>query len=65
VTYPSNNSDWWPDTGAICHVCSNKNLFSTYVDAKENVSIADRSTAVALGIEIVMLTLTSGKTLIM
>ena len=34
VTSLSNNSDWWLDIGATCHVCSNKNLFFTYVTAK-------------------------------
>ena len=62
VTSPSNNSNWWLDTGATCHVCSNKNLFSTYVAAKENVSMANHST-VALRTATAVLILTSAKTL--
>jgi len=50
VTSPSNNSDWWLDIDATRLVCSNKDLFSTYITPKENVSIADRSTAAVLGI---------------
>ena len=63
VTTPSNNSDWWLDTGATCHIFSNKDLISTYVAAKDNVSVADCSTAAVLGTETVVLTLTSEKTL--
>ena len=50
---------------ATCHVCSKKDLFFTYIVAKENVSMGDRSTVDVLGTEIVVLTLTSGKTLTM
>jgi len=63
VTSPSNSFDWCLDTGATCHVCSDKDLFSTYVTAKENVSMADRSTVAVLGTGTVVLILTSGKTL--
>ena len=42
----------------ICHVCSNKDLFSTYVTAKENVLMAYRSTAAVLETETVVLILT-------
>jgi len=63
VTSTSNNSDWWLDTCATCHVCTNKDLFFTYVAPDENVSMADRSTVVVLVIGIVVLTLTSGNTL--
>ena len=59
LTSPSNKSDWWLDTGTTCHVCSNKDLFSTYVAAKENVPMADRSNAAVLGTGTVVLTLTS------
>ena len=38
VCTSSNNTDWWLDTGATCHVCCNRDLFTTYVAAKENVS---------------------------
>jgi len=65
VTSPSDNSDWWLDTGATCHVCSNKDLLSTYIAAKENVSMVNCSTADVLGTGIVVLVLTSGKTLIL
>jgi len=63
VTSPSNNSDWWLDTSATYHVCTNKDLFSTYVVAKKNGLIVDHSTVVVLGAEIVVLTFTSRKTL--
>jgi len=58
VTAPSNNSDWWLDTGATCHAYSNKDVFSTYVAAKKSVSMADRSTVAVLGTGTVVLTLT-------
>jgi len=61
VTYPSNNFDWWLDIGATFYVCSNKDLFSTYVSAKENVSMADYSTIAVLGTGTMVLTLTSGR----
>jgi len=48
VTSHSNNSGWWLDTGATCHVRSNKDLFSTYIAPKENVSMADRSIIIVL-----------------
>ena len=25
-----NTKEWWVDTGATCHVCSEKKMFSTY-----------------------------------
>jgi len=63
VTSPSNNSDWWLDTSATCHICSNKNLFSTYIAIKENMSMIDRSTAVVLETITVVLTFYFRKTL--
>ena len=57
------NSDWWLDTYATCYVCFNKDLFSTYVAAKENIAMANRSTVAVLGTETVVLTFTSGKIL--
>jgi len=48
VISPSNDSDWGLDTGATCHVCSNKDFFSTYVAVKENMSMAYRFIAVVL-----------------
>ena len=26
----SNTKEWWVDTGATCHVCSDKKMFSSY-----------------------------------
>ncbi|TYK01391.1 pol polyprotein [Cucumis melo var. makuwa] len=26
-----NSKEWWVDTGATCHICANKNLFTSYV----------------------------------
>jgi len=60
VTSPSNNSDWWLDTGVTYHICSNKDLFSTYVVTKENMSMVDRFTITMLGTGTVVLILTSG-----
>ncbi|XP_020264309.1 uncharacterized protein LOC109840177 [Asparagus officinalis] len=63
VITPSKVSGWWLDTGATCHVCSNRDLFSSYVAAKENVSMVGRSVVLVLGTGTVVLTLSSGKTL--
>jgi len=30
VNLTANNKDWWVDTGAIQHICSEKLLFSDY-----------------------------------
>ena len=65
MTSPSNNSDWWLDTCATCHVCTNKYLFFAYIAAKENRSKADHFTSVVLETGTVVLTLTLGKTLIL
>ena len=54
VTSPSHNSDWWLDTCATCLVCSNKDLFFTYIAAKKNVLMDDRSTVVVLGTRITL-----------
>ncbi|XP_077242586.1 uncharacterized protein LOC143883110 [Tasmannia lanceolata] len=59
----SDSTYWWLDTGATCHVCTNKSLFSSYVASKEKVAMVDRSTTDVLGSGTVVLTLTSGKTL--
>ena len=56
VTSPFNNSDWWLDTGATCHVYSIKDLFFTYVASKENVPMADRSTVAVIGTRTMVLT---------
>ena len=63
VTATSNNFDWWLDTGATCHVCSNKDLFFTYVVTKKNMSMAIRSTVAVLGTRTMVLTLISGNTI--
>lgn len=55
--------DWWLDSGATCHVCANKSLFTTYAASNEKVAMANRSAADVLGTGTVVLTLTSGKTL--
>ena len=62
VTFPSNSSHWWLDTGATCYVCSNKDLFSTYIATRENMLMADCFTTVVLRTGTMVLTLTSGKT---
>ncbi|XP_020266139.1 uncharacterized protein LOC109841590 [Asparagus officinalis] len=59
----NNISDWWLDTGATCHVCSNRDLFSSYAVTKKNVSMADHSVIPVLGTRTMVLTLSLGKTL--
>ena len=36
----SNPKEWWIDTGATCHVCSDRNMFTSFdpVDSRENFS---------------------------
>ena len=39
----SNPKEWWIDTGATCHVCSNKKMFSTFepTETREKVYIGN------------------------
>jgi hypothetical protein len=58
------STDWWLDTGANIHVCSDLNLFSTYQVANGcSVLMGNGSRVVVQGVGRVDLKLTSRKTL--
>jgi hypothetical protein len=65
VVYSAFHSiDWWVDTGAHVHVCSDISLFSSYQAAgASSVLMGNRSCASVLGVGTVDLKLTSGKTI--
>jgi hypothetical protein len=57
-------TDWWLDTGANVHVCSDLNLFSSYqATDSSTILMGNGSRAVVHGIGRVDLKLTSRKTL--
>ena len=53
--------EWWVDTGATCHVCCDKKMFSTYKECGEQLFMGNSSIAKATGIGKVILKMTSGK----
>jgi len=56
--------DWWVDTGANVHVCSDASLFSSYQAAgTSSVLMGNGTRASILGVGTVDLKLTSGKTI--
>jgi hypothetical protein len=58
------STDWWLDTGANVHVCSDLNLFSSYeVTDSSSILMGNGSRAVVHGVGRVDLKLTSRKTL--
>jgi hypothetical protein len=58
------STDWWLDTGANVHVCSDLNLFSSYQATDSwSVLMGNGSRAAILGVGRVDLKLTSRKTL--
>jgi hypothetical protein len=58
------STDWWLDTGANIHVCSDLNLFSTYQVANGcSVLMGNGSRAAVQGVGRVDLKLTSKKTI--
>ncbi|KAG7564246.1 Zinc finger CCHC-type [Arabidopsis suecica] len=61
----TNSNDWWVDTGATKHVCSDVSMFSTYEQgsAGEKLYMGNASTATIAGKGKVVLKLTSGKEL--
>ena len=61
----SNPKEWWIDTGATHHVCSNKKMFSTFEPTKtgENVYIGNSTTSEIKGQGKVILKMTSGNDL--
>ena len=61
----SNTKEWWVDTGATCHVCSNKKMFSSYqtIDNGEQLLMGNSSSSKVEGQGKVVLKMTSGKEL--
>ncbi|GKF74882.1 hypothetical protein Tco_0224326, partial [Tanacetum coccineum] len=61
----SNNSGWWVDTGATCHVCADKSMFYSLraVDNKEKLYIGNSATVDIKGEGDVILKMTSEKEL--
>ncbi|KAG7552374.1 Zinc finger CCHC-type [Arabidopsis thaliana x Arabidopsis arenosa] len=61
----TNSNDWWIDTGATKHVCSDASMFSMYVHGSEGEKLymGNASTAKIEGKGKVVLKLTSGKEL--
>jgi hypothetical protein len=55
--------EWWIDTGAKIHVCADISLFLSYqVGGTESLLMGNGSHACVLGVRMVNLNLTSGKT---
>ena len=61
----SNTKEWWVDTGATRHVCSNKKIFSSYqtIDNGEQLFMGNSSSSKVEGQGKVVLKMTSGKKL--
>ena len=61
----SNPKEWWIDTGATRHLCSNKKMFSTFkpIETREKVFIGNSATSEIKGQGKVVLKMTSGKEL--
>ena len=57
-----NLREWWIDFGASCHVCANKELFSSYTPAPtdEKLFMANSAVARVKGTGKVLLKMTSG-----
>ena len=60
-----NTKEWWVDTGATRHICSNKTMFTTYhvVTNGEQLYMGNSSTSKVEGQGKVVLKMTSGKEL--
>ena len=60
-----NTNDWWVDTGATRHICSDKKMFSTYqsVGYVEQLFMRNSSTSKVEGKGKVVLKMSSGKEL--
>ena len=58
-----NTKEWWVDTGATRHVCSEKKMFSTYIPVGngEKIFIGNSSTSKIEGNGKVVLQMTMGK----
>ena len=61
----SNTKEWWVDTGATCHVCSDKKMFSSYqtIGNGEQLFISNSFSSKDEGQGKVVLKMTSGKEL--
>ena len=61
----NNTKEWWVDTGATRHVCSDKMMFSSYhsIDNGEQLFMGNFSSSKVEGQEKVVLKMTSGKEL--
>uniref|UniRef100_A0A2N9HRU5 Retrovirus-related Pol polyprotein from transposon TNT 1-94-like beta-barrel domain-containing protein n=1 Tax=Fagus sylvatica TaxID=28930 RepID=A0A2N9HRU5_FAGSY len=67
VNLVGDTKEWWVDTGATRHICSDKKMFSTYhsVEHGEQLFMGNSSTARVEGKGKVILKMTSGKELIL
>nr|XP_027122051.1 uncharacterized protein LOC113738993 [Coffea arabica] len=62
----SNPKEWWIDTGATRHVCTNKDLFTTFEKIEgEKMFMGNSASSATEGQGKVLLKMTSGKTLTM
>ena len=60
----SNPNEWWIDTGATRHVCTNKDLFTVFKPSEgEKMFMGNSASAAVEGQGKVLLKMTSGKTL--
>ena len=61
--FVGNPWEWWIDSGASCHVCANKELFSSYTPAPtdEKLFMANSVVAKVEGTDKVLLKMTSDK----
>ena len=61
----SNPKEWWIDTSATCHVCSDKNMFSTFepIENEEKTYMGNSATSEIKGQGNVVLKMTHGKEL--
>ncbi|XP_061993387.1 uncharacterized protein LOC133711251 [Rosa rugosa] len=55
--------EWWIDTGATCHICFDKKMFSTYAEVNqgEQLFMGNASTSMVQGTGNIVLKLISGK----
>ena len=59
-----NPMQWWVDTGATRHICSNKDAFSTYTPVSDKkLFMGNNASSDVLGVGKVVLKMTSGKEL--
>ncbi|KAK4342617.1 hypothetical protein RND71_038433 [Anisodus tanguticus] len=60
-----NPMQWWMDTGATRHICSNRDAFSTYtpVTDKRKLFMGNNVSSEVLGVVNMVLKMTSGKEL--